>query len=458
MDQSALRQKLEKYRSDGISRVKIAITDVDGVLRGKYVSLNKLASIISSTGGFCDCVFGWDLDDQLYDNTTFTGWHTAYPDALFRLDLSTERLIPDEGVPFFIADFVADDGLSPHAVCPRNVLKRVLNRADEMGFAAKLAFEYEFFLFDETPESVREKGYRNLRPLTPGMFGYSIIRNSAHADLCHGLLDYCDAFDLPIEGLHDETGPGDWEAALEVDSGLRGADKASLFKTFSKVFFQKQGIMATFMARWSLDYPGQSGHIHQSLVDKTSGKPVFFDGGDPNGMSELMRAYLAGQIKYLKPFLALTSPTINSYTRLVKGFWAPTAATWGVENRTAAFRVIGGSEKSQRVEFRVGAADANPYLAAAATIGAGLCGIEEKLTLGDPVVGNAYDLQDQLPDELQLPSNLADSVRNFEQSDNAKALFGAEFCEHFAVSRHWELREHEKAITDWQLARYFEII
>jgi glutamine synthetase len=458
MDVSTLKQKLDQYKKDGISHVKIAIADIDGVLRGKYISLQKFESICGSTGGFCDCVFGWDLDDQLYDNTSFTGWHTAYPDALFRLDLNSERLIPEEGVPFFIADFVAKDGVSPHPVCPRNVLKRVLDKADKMGFSAKLAFEYEFFLFEETPHSIREKGYRDLKPFTPGMFGYSTIRNSTHSELFNGLFDYCKNFDLPIEGLHNETGPGVWEVALEVDTGLNAADKAALFKTFAKVFFQKRGLMATFMARWSLDYPGQSGHIHQSLTDRGTGKPLFYEADAPHNMSDLMKSYVAGQVKYLKPFLAMIAPTINSYTRLVKGFWAPTAATWGVDNRTAAFRIIPGKEQSERVEFRVGAADANPYLAAAAVIGAGLCGIEEKLPLGDPVVGNAYENQEQLPDAFQLPSNLADSARNFAASHKAKELFGAEFAEHFVATRLWEVKEHEKTITSWQLERYFEII
>jgi len=455
---TALKDKIDAYKEEGIHRVKLAITDIDGILRGKYISLDKFASLFNSTGGFCDCVFGWDVNDNLYDNTHFTGWHTAYPDALFKLDLSTERRIPVENIPFFIADFVDKDGKSSHPVCPRNAFKRILDKANKMGFGINQAFEYEFFIFDETPHSIREKNHTNLKPLTPGMFGYSTLRNTTQGEMFNALMDYCAALDIPIEGLHCETGPGVWEAAIHYDQGLASVDKASLFKTFTKVFFQQRDLVATFMARWNLEYPGQSGHIHQSLYDIKNNKPLFYDEAETHNMSQLMQHYIAGQIHYLKPFLSLCAPTINSYTRLVKGFWAPTAATWGYENRTGALRVIGGSTKSQRVEFRVGSADANPYLASAAMLGAGLLGIEKKLTLPEPIQGNAYETQDSLPHEWQLPTNLKDSVANLKQSAEAVELFGEEFIQHFVATREWEVREHEKAITDWQLKRYFEII
>ena len=453
-----LQKKIEDYKSKDIHQVKIAVTDVDGVMRGKYLSLSKFSSLVESTGGFCDCIFGWDVADILYDNSKFTGWHTAYPDALFKIDIHSERMIPDEGIPFFIADFVGADGQSTHPICPRNVLKRVLTKASDMGYSFNLAFEYEFFLFNETPQSIRDKNYKNLTPLTPGMFGYSVIRNSTHSELFQDLMTYCELMNIKLEGLHCETGPGVWEAAIQYDEALSACDKAELFKTFSKVFFQKRELLATFMARWDLKYPGQSGHLHQSIQDLSTNKNIFFDDSQPYKMSQLMRQYVAGQIKYLKSFLLMTSPTVNSYARLVKGFWAPTASTWGVENRTTALRVIPGSESSQRVEFRVGSADANPYLTAAAMIGAGLLGIEEGLELENPLTGNAYEVQDDLSADRQFPTNLSQSIENFRVADKTKSLFGEEFSEHYLITREWEWREYEKSITDWQLERYFEII
>ena len=454
-----LQEKVNEYRSKGAQRVKIAITDIDGVLRGKYISLDKFESVFKSTGSFCDCVFGWDVSDVLYENDVkFTGWHTAYPDALFKFDPSTERWLEEENIPFFLGEFVASDGKSLHSICPRSLFQRVLQKANGMGLGFNLAFEYEFFVFDETPHTVREKNYKNLTPLTPGMFGYSVLRNSTYSPLFNEFMDYCNSLNMPIEGLHCETGPGVWEAALLYDDALSAVDKASLFKTFTKVFFQKRELMATFMARWNLELPGQSGHIHLSPYDLKTKKNLFFDGSCENTMSETMKYFMAGMVKYMKPFLSMTTPTINSYTRLVKGFWAPTAATWGIENRTCSLRAITGSEKAQRVEYRVGAADGNPYLSAAAIISAGLLGIEQKLKLSEPVKGNAYEVQDNLPHELQLPTSLKDSVANLKNCNEAYDVFGKEFVEHFVKTREWEVSQYEKAITDWQLERYFEII
>ena len=445
------------YRAEGVRRVKIGFTDIDGVMRGKYLSLDKFASIADGTSGFCDCVFGWDVDDQLYDNASYTGWHTAFPDATYRIDLSSERRLADEqNIPLFLADFVGEGEY--HPICPRNQLKRMIDRASSAGFASRMAFEYEFFVFKETPASAAAKHYRDLEPLTPGNFGYSLLRTFSLSDLFNELMEHCANHGINLEGLHCETGPGVWEAAITVDDALAAADQAALFKVLTKSFFQKRGMIATFMAKWSMDYPGQSGHLHQSLVTTDGTRSVFFDDQDSSGMSDLMRHYVAGIQTHLPALLAMTAPTINSYTRLVKGAWAPTASTWGIENRTTALRVIKGSAKSQRVEFRIGAADANPYLTAAATLGAGLLGIAAKLPLGDAIQGNAYEVQDSLPSAQQLPANLLDATRAFEASDAAIELFGQAFVEHFAASRKWEVREYERHLNDWQLKRYFEII
>ena len=448
---------LEQYRKEGIRRVKLAFTDIDGVMRGKYISLDKFASIADGESGFCDCVLGWDVNDQLYDNAQFTGWHTAFPDALYRLDLSTERRLQEEqSIPLFLAEFVDPQGR--HPICPRSRLQAVLKRAEDLGFGARMAFEYEFFIFKETPQSAADKGYRDLVPLTPGNFGYSALRTFAMSDLFNEFMDYCEDHDLPLEGVHCETGPGVWEAALTVDDALQAADKATLFKTLTKAFFQKRGLMATFMAKWSMDYPGQSGHLHQSLYQLSSGEGVFFDANDPMMMSNTMKQYVAGVEAHLPELLAVVAPTINSYSRLVKGAWAPTASTWGLENRTCALRVIKGSEKAQRLEFRVGSADANPYLTAAATLGAGLIGLEAGLNLGPPIEGNAYEHQDTLSSDRQFATNLSDAARQFEHSDAARHIFGPEFQAHYTASRVWEVREYERHVNDWQLARYFEII
>ena len=436
----------------GLSHVKVGAFDIDGILRGKYMSAAKFLSSLESGFGFCDVVLGWDSKDQLYDNVQLTGWHTGYPDTEARIVPESCRALPwEDPVLFFLAEFAGPAA----AVCPRTLLRRVLDRAASMGYEVFSGFEYEFFVFEETPDSVREKHYRNLKPIAPDMFGYSVIRNSVWSDLYRDLLDNCEAMDIPIEGLHEETGPGVLEAAIAVDTGLAAADKAALFKTFAKVIAQRRGLMATFMAKWSKDYPGQSGHIHISLRD-AAGKPVFHDADKAHGMSDAMRWFVGGQQKLMPDLLAMISPTVNSYTRLIPGFWAPTDATWSVDNRTCALRVIGGSAKAQRVEYRVAAADANPYLALAAAVASGLWGIENRIEPTAPVKGNSYAAKH--PKRLALPRSLSESAQRLRACDMAKDWFGATFVEHFAASREWEEREYRRHISDWELARYFEII
>lgn len=436
----------------GLSHVKIGVSDVDGVLRGKYMARDKFFSALEGGFGFCDVVLGWDSQDELYDNTRFTGWHTAYPDAPVRVVPESCRELPfEENMLFFLGEF-AD---TAENVCPRGTLRRVLDKAEAMGFKAKAAFEYEFFLFDETPDSIREKGYYGLKPITPGMFGYSVLRSTVHADFYHALLELAERMDFPIEGLHTETGPGVLEAAITVDDALAAADKAALFKSFTKVLAQRNGMMATFMAKWSPDYPGQSGHLHLSLTDR-DGKPVFHDPAADHGMSPTMRHFLGGQQKLMPEMLALIAPTVNSFSRLIPGFWAPTAAFWGVENRTCALRTIGNSPKSMRVEYRVAAADGNPYLVQAAALASGLWGIENEIEPEAPVKGNAYEVKP--PARLAFPATLWEAAQKLRRSKAARQMLGEDFVEHFAATREWEERQYRKHISDWELQRYFEII
>lgn len=446
-DASSLASFLDQH---AITRHKLGVFDIDGVLRGKYVNRDKLLSAAEKGLGFCDVVLGWDVNDQLYDNASVSGWHTGYRDAPVTLDLSTTRVLPFEPNTVFVLGGFSG---AYEAVCPRAVLRRTLERAASMGFDVKAACEYEFFVFDETPHSAREKGYRNLTPFTPGMFGYSTIRNTVHYDLYHELLGEMDALDCSLEGLHTETGPGVLEAAIAVDEASRAADKAALFKTFTKVLLQRRGLMGTFMAKWSNDYPGQSGHMHVSL--ERAGTNVFFDDSDAEGLSPTMRQFLAGQVKYMPQVLPMVCSTINAFRRLVPGMWAPTSASWGIENRTTAIRAIPAGPKGTRSEYRLGPADANPYLGLAAAIATGLRGIEDELEPIPPVLGNAYE---DPGDAEALPTSLRAATDSFSRSTAARELFGDTFVEHYAATRDWEVREHQKHVADWDLARYFEII
>ena len=451
-------------QQNGVEYVKVAITDIDGVLRGKYMHVDKFLKSIESGYGFCDVIFGWDSSDALYEfkvsdeQNLFTGWHTGFPDQTVKILLDSKRTIPfEKNTPFFLSE------LKEGEVCPRSVLKKVLKLLRESGLKGKSALEYEFFLFNESPISVRDKKFKNLSNFTPGMFGYSLLRSSVHSDLYQEILKMSSVMDFPLESLHTETGPGVLEAAIGVDEALNSADKAVLFKTFMKVLAQRKNLMATFMAKWSEKYPGQSGHIHCSLVDLEN-KPVFWNEGG-GGMSELMINFLGGLQKYSREFMAMIAPTTNSYKRLCVGAWAPINMTWAKENRTTGFRVIEGSPDSQRIENRLAGADANPYLALAATFAAGFLGIKERLQPTEPTTGEAYTMKTE--EAYKVPNTLLEAAELFKKSQAARSIWGDQFVDHFSASRIWEyeqflknkpLFEKEQTISSWELERYFEII
>jgi len=445
---------LEAVRRSHPSKVKVAVADIDGVLRGKYLHPDKFFSAAEGGFGFCDVVLGWDSSDQTYDNTKLTGWQHGYPDAMVRIDLGTHRKVPWDGdVSFFLGDFVNADG-SPHPACPRQLLKRVLARGEKMGFAAMVGAEYEFFNFRETPASWAAKNGQPPETLTPGMFGYSLLRMNANREYFNALMDECARFGVPIEGLHTETGPGVYEAAIQFSAALEAADRALLFKTAAKEIGARFGIMPSFMAKWSEKYPGCSGHLHQSLTDGR--KNLFHDAkGRYGGLSKLFESYLAGQLRYLLEVAPMYWPTVNSYKRLVDGFWAPVKPTWGVDNRTASFRVLVGSPKSTRLETRCPGADMNPYLAAAAVLAAGLAGIEQKLKLDTPPITGTNVGAENIP---RAPRTLIETTRIFGQSGFARDWFGDAFVDHYAATRDWEWRQSLDVVTDWERRRYFEII
>jgi glutamine synthetase len=441
------------FRERGIKKVKIGGFDVDGVLRGKYVSVEKFLSVTDKGLGFCDVIFGWDVGDVLYDNARESADAGAYPDVLAKVDLTTMRVTPWEpDTATFLLDFYTLEG-APHPACPRNLLKGVIARAKQAGLSAKFAAEFEFWLFSESPHSVRDKRYAGLQPISPGMFGYSWLREGQQREIVHDLIDTLRSFDIDVEGLHTETGPGVYEAALRYDDALRAADKAALFKTSAKQVAFHHNLIATFMAKWNAALPGSSGHLHQSLWNE-AGDNVFFDADGEREVSTTLRHYVAGQLKLMPELTALVSPTVNSYKRYVPGVWAPLNASWGYENRTCALRVIAGGKSSTRVEYRQTAADINPYVAMATNLAAGLWGIQNKLEPPPPVAGNA----EKVPGLAPLPRTLRAANEALARSEVARQILGEGFVDHYVRTRDWEVRQYEKAVTDWELERYFESI
>ena len=457
MATSKVHPALKALEKSGAQKVKVAVSDIDGILRGKYLHIDKFkgaAEPYPAGGfGFCDVVFGWDSSDQCYDNTTVTGWQHGFPDALARLDLNTARHVPwDNNVPFFMGEFVNSDG-TPHPLCPRQTLKKVLKRAEKLGVNPMCGMEFEWFNFLEDSHSWHHKKGIDPTPLTPGMFGYFLLRMNQNREFFNAIQDEMQQFGVPIEGLHTETGPGVYEAAIAFSDALTQADRAILFKTGTKEIGARFGIMPSFMAKWNAALPGCSGHIHQSLSDGK--KNLFADAKGRHGMSKVFESYLAGQVAHLMEFAPMFWPTINSYKRLVDGFWAPVKPTWGIDNRTASFRVISGSPKSTRLETRCPGADVNPYLAMAAVIAAGLDGVEKGMKLTAPAIHGTNGGAENIP---RAPRTLIETTRNFQQSKVARDWLGDTFVDHFAATREWEWRQWLDGVTDWELKRYFEII
>jgi glutamine synthetase len=436
-------------------KVKIAFTDIDGILRGKYIATEKFLAVAENGLAFCDVIFGWDMSDKAYDNAEYTGWHSGYPDAPAAIDLNSFRKIPWENdLPFFLGDMTATESRS-NFVCPRQLLKRITAETEKEGIAPFFSQEFEWYNFAETPQSAQDKQFHNLTPLTPGMFGYSILRSSLKNEFFTDLFELLRKFDIPIEGLHTETGPGVYEAAIRYSGILEAADRAVLFKTAVKEIAYKHNAMACFMAKVDENLPGCGGHIHQSLWDKNTRRNLFYEETGSMKMSSIMKSYIAGQLFCLPFILPMFAPTINSYKRLVEGAWAPTTLTWGIDNRTVALRALPYGSNSSRLETRVVGSDVNPYLAMAASLAAGWYGITHNMQLNQPpTVGNGYK-------EFSygtLPGTLAEATAMMKKPGIATELFGTGFVNHFTQTREWEWKQHLKAVTDWELKRYFEII
>ena len=433
--------------------VRFAVTDIDGVCRGKHLSGEKVVSMLEGGGTIASALFGWDIADELYDNVSFTGFHTGYPDIGLQLDAGTARQLPwDDNRWLIIGEHTKADG-SPLPICPRQVLKRVLKKADAMGYSAQVGMEFEWFVLAENELSVREKNFRNLTTATQGLTNYSPFRIDGQHGFVRDLFNWLPAIDVPLEALHTEAGPGNFEGAIRYGDALKAADRAMLFKQAVREIGRRHGLLSTFMAKWSMDYAGCGGHMHQSLW--RDGKNCFHDTSDAQSMSDTMRHFIAGQLQLLPQLFPLYAPFINSYKRLVDNNLAPVKPTWGIDNRNVSLRVIPGSDKSMRLETRTPGADANPYLAIAAALASGLYGIEHKLALTQSPATGANAGAENVD---RLPRTLAEATAALDHSTLARELLGDEFVTHFVQTRQWEVRSFNNAVTDWELRRYLELV
>jgi glutamine synthetase len=350
------------------------------------------------------------------------------------------------------------------AISPRYILSTLVARARSLGFEPLAASELEFRFFRENQVSLRAKDFGpDLTPLNPGMNCYSISQASADDQILGRIARMMRDYGIEIEGYNREHGPGMYEMNIHYSDILAAADKTLLFKTGVKEICYQMGLSATFMAKWNDQEDGSSGHSHLSLWDSQRERNLFWDDQDETHMSPTMRHFLAGVLSKLPEFMVLYAPVINSYKRYIEGTWAPLNTTWGMDNRTCAVRIINNGPSAVRIENRVPGSDANFYLVFSAMLASGLYGIERELELPARLSGNAYDptviVKALEEGSIQpLARNLTDATRLFEQSEVAREFLGADFVEHFAATRKWEVHEYEKAVTNWDRRRYFELI
>lgn len=461
------------------NKVKVAGIDVDGVLRGKFMSKEKFLAAVSSGFGFCSIVFGWDIQDTVYSPELLISTRASgYRDILASIDLSTYRRIPwEDNAPFFLVSFLDPGTKDPIPVCPRGVLKKVVSKAQSQGWEPIAGCEFEYFQFKETPNTLTEKNFTNLQPLTPGMHGYSLLRTQLNSEYFNDIFNQSVAFDIPIEGHHTETGPGVYETALAYAPALRIADNAILFKFLTKSIGFKHGIIPSFMAKPWGNLPGCSGHVHVSLRG-ADGKNAFTvsdselqsgrEGAafeDTKFISQTAEWFLAGILEGLPDVMPMLVPTINGYKRLVAGeaFWAPNTVTYGYESRGASVRIISppsAPPSATRFEVRVPGADMNPYFAMSAIFALGLRGVEKQLKLTLPPI-IMMTLEDKKTGKvMMLPQSLEEATERMMKPDSIAredVMFGQDFVDHFGGTRKHEVRVWNTAVTNWEVERYLEL-
>lgn len=424
-----------------IDTVVVADTDMQGRLYGKRLSGRHFLEAGKDGVGTCSVVLGWGQDHSLDPGYDFTGWDTGYPDFLSVPDLSTLRTCGwHERTAIVLAEARTEAG-DPVPVSPRVLLKRQIERCESLGLFPKIVSELEFFLLQETPETLHEKGFVNVRPRHRAMHPETVIRTSEDEDFAQTLRAALAQSEVLVELVKAEYSPGQMEINLRYGDGLTAADSHMLLKTAAKEIALRQGLVATFMAKVGQDLGGNSCHIHLSMLDE-AGHSAFDDGS--GGMSDAMSAFLAGLLRYSRDFFLFFAPTTNAYKRLVPNTFAPDRIGWAVDNRTVAFRVV-GSGPAKRIENRIPGADANPYLAYAATLAAGLSGVEQKLRLDEPArQGNAYAQDAGTP----IPSSLEEATAALAESSIVAKTFGGDVRDHYANFGRQTARALAAKVTD----------
>ncbi|MCU1641277.1 MAG: Glutamate--ammonia ligase [Nocardia sp.] len=445
----SVAELVKQVEAGTLDTVLVAMTDMQGRLQGKRCSARYFVEeVLDQATEACDYLLAVDVEMTTVEGYAMSSWDTGYGDFVLRPDLSTLRLVPWlPGTALVLCDVEqVDPAGEPVVASPRQVLRAQLDRLAAHGLQAYVGTELEFLVFDDSYEAAFRGGYRELTPANQYNVDYSMLGTARIEPLLRRIRNEMTGAGMYVESAKGECNPGQHEIAFRYDEALVTCDNHSIYKTGAKEIAAQEGRSITFMAKYN-EREGNSCHIHLSLRNE-AGEPVFADStGD---QSTLMRHFLAGQLDCLRELSYMLAPNINSYKRFQAGSFAPTALAWGRDNRTCALRVVGHGP-SLRFENRVPGGDVNPYLAVAATIAAGLHGIEHRLPLEPEFHGNAY--RSHRP---RVPHTLRDAAQLFGDSKIAQAAFGEDVVRHYRNAAQVELDAYDAAVTDWERVRGFE--
>jgi glutamine synthetase len=448
---------VEMVGRDELDTVLMVFPDQQGRFMGKRLTGRYFVDDVIEGGEgaihACNYLLAVDMEMEPIPGYAYANWDTGYGDLAMRPDLSTMRLVPWlDKTALVICDVFDEENGEPVEVAPRQILRRQVERARAAGYTVKCGSELEFYLFKDSFEEAAGKGYRGLQPQSDYIMDYHILQTTKDEFLIRQFRNYMDAAGVPVEFSKGEFGRGQHEINLRFTDALEMADRHTIYKNGVKEIAALNGRAVTFMAKWTMDEAGSSCHLHSSLWDEDGGKSLMWSDEGEHHFSDLFRGYLGGLMSTARELAWMFAPSVNSYKRYQAGSWAPTAIAWGHDNRTCGFRLV-GEHSGFRIESRIPGADANPYYAFAATIAAGLHGIEHGLEPPPMFHGNAYEAKD-VP---RVPTSLHEGIAEFEKSEVARKAFGDFVFEHLLnTARQEQVIFDNTTVTDWELSRYFE--
>ncbi len=444
-----LEQLRTAVAAGDVDAVVVGFTDHYGRTMGKRFDADFFLESCASDGTHgCDYLLTVDMEMEPVEGFEYANWEKGYGDFHLVPDLSTLRPAAwTSRTAFVLCDVIDDATHAPVAVAPRSILRRQVERLADAGFTAAAASELEFFLFRDSYRTAHDKGYRDLEAAGWYVEDYHLLQASRVEDYVGAARRALRDSEVPVENSKGEAAVGQHELNIRYADVLAMADRHVVMKQAMKELADALGVSVTFMAKPDAAQPGNSCHVHLSLWRDDVN--AFADG---DGRSDLFRWFLGGWMHHAADLMPFVAPTVNSYKRYQDQSWAPTRLAWSTDNRTAGFRVVGAGP-SLRIENRIPGGDVNPYLVYAAAIASGLDGIENRIEPPEEFRGDVY-----ASDVERVPATLRDAVDRFSASTAARRFFGDLVVDHYTHHLRTELAAHDAAVTDWEMARYFERI